>query len=102
MSFNCPMKAAGFTPQQIRDALEFCDNDRERVSAVMLHGVRVARGIPVYKSARTCFLCPSAVASLASCCCAGTRALQSLSWLKKQQKSGGKLQWNEYVQLIHA
>ena len=25
-----PLLRAGFTPQQVRDALEFCDNDRER------------------------------------------------------------------------
>lgn len=29
-----PLLNAGFTRQQIADALEFCDNDRERVSRV--------------------------------------------------------------------
>jgi hypothetical protein len=28
-----PLLNAGFTRQQVADALEFCDNDRERVRA---------------------------------------------------------------------
>eukprot|EP01050_Picozoa_sp_SAG11_P034327 SAG11_NODE_12078_length_723_cov_0.633013_1_plen_113_part_10 len=48
-----PLKNCGFTATQVAEALEYCDNDRDR----------------------------------------------ALGYLKKQQKSGGKLQWNDALRM---
>ena len=83
-----PLLNAGFTRQQVADALEFCDNDRERVRATSLHTLGALTGGTMLRLTR------------ASGSLSHTRALchvQALGWLKKQKKGGGKLQWSECV-----
>ena len=78
------MKEAGFTRQQIADALEFCDNDRERVRHPL-------RGPPPV----TYTPCSLWTAHIGGVVLNIAPILQAFSWLKKQQKGGGKLQWND-------